>query len=95
MSRARFAELVDDLRRLDPQRVRVLVHMQLATVAEREVFDRTTANLAHAALCDEAARLMVRYEILASYKDRVSGVRPLAKGAPVAKLALVSKGGRS
>ena len=87
MNRARHAELVADLRRLDPQRIRVLVHAMLGSVAERETFDRTTGGLQHAALCDEAARLMVRQEILANCRERVSGEHALV-GHPVARIAL-------
>jgi len=63
----------------------------LRTPAERATFDRSTANLAHAALCDEAARVMVRAEILASYKDRVSGEHAV----PLARVRLVKREVRS
>jgi hypothetical protein len=101
VSRARFAELVEDLRRLDPQRIRTAVHAMLPRLAERNAFDAATATLAHAALCDEAARLMVKHELLAAYRDRVSGERPIpvirvpslprSDGVPIARGELVKK----
>jgi hypothetical protein len=63
--------------------------MQIATLEARNTFDALTATMAYAALVDEAARVMVRQEILASYRDRVSGIRPLARA--VARIELVKR----
>jgi len=89
VGRQRFAELVEDLRRLDPGKIRLAVHLALPKVAERDRFDGETATAAHAVLVDAAARLLVRAEILASYRDRVSGVHPVA----VARVQLVRRTG--
>ncbi len=90
VSRARFAALVEQLRRLDPQHIRRHVHATLPRLQDRETFDRVTVGVSHAALVDEAARTLVRQEILAGYRDRVSGERPI----PLARIALVRKEAR-
>ena len=87
MSRARFAELVEELRRLDCSRARTAVHAMLPRLEDRQRFDAATAGASHAATCDEGARAIVRHEILASYRDRVSGEHPV----PIARIALVKR----
>ena len=79
MSRARFAELVEELRRLDCSRARTTIHAMLPRLEDRQRFDVATAGASHAVTCDEGARAIVRHELLASYApgagDRVSGER--------------------
>lgn len=91
MSRERYLELRAELAKLDPERIRMRVHVALPTVAARQVFDRTTALFDHARLVDEAALAMARLELLASYRadvgDRQSGERAI----PIARVELVRK----
>jgi len=79
MSRARFAELVAELQRLDPVRIRRAAHAALPRLADRETFEATTSGLRHAELAEQAARVVIRQEILASYRERVSGELPIAR----------------
>jgi len=94
-ARQRFAELVADFSRLAPDRIRVYVAATVSSMAERRAFEERTAGAMHSVLCDDAARTVVRAELLReSYRRATERASSEASGPHVvAKIRLVQRTG--